>query len=210
MRERWRERSLRAGALLEKARAKRKPAETRALGLGPLHRHATASLERSLAAPPRRPDDWSIEAPQHDGCALCRELAKFLVDSRRTEFRWPLAKERRRHVHGVIDAHRLPVAHATLHIGSPQTLVLQKQPALFEQAAALRARQKALLSWLKREQAAFADVPVPSAATTTAPARSHRTREPTKAKGSEPTKASGTRARTPAKAAARPAPRRRR
>ena len=192
--------ALRACALLETARAKRKPAEVRALGLGPLHRHAMASLQRSLAAPPRRPDDWSIEPPQHDGCALCGELAKFLVASRRTEFRWPLAKERRRHVHGVIDAHRLPVAHATLHIGSPQTLVLEKQPALFEQATALRARQKALLSWLKREKAAFADVP--TATTTTTPVRSRPPRKPTKA--------SGTRARPPAKATARPAPRRRR
>jgi hypothetical protein len=150
---------LQAGALLEACRKTRTPAAVRALGLGRLHRHLVASLERILAAPPRSPDDWSIEPPPGCDCALCKRLAAFLVDPARIEERWPLAKEGRKHIHRRIEARRLPVTHDTLRIGSPQTLVLEKQEELFKQAAALCARQRALLSWLKKEQKAFTDAP---------------------------------------------------
>jgi hypothetical protein len=150
---------LQAGALLETCRKTRAPAAVRALGLGRLHRHLVASLERTLAAPARRRDDWSIEPPSGCDCALCKRLAAFLADPARIEERWPLAKEGRKHIHRRIEARRLPVAHATLRIGSPQTLVLEKQKQLFQQAAAVRTRQRALLSWLKKEQRAFADAP---------------------------------------------------
>jgi hypothetical protein len=115
------------------------------------------SLETIVAAPPRSPDDWSITPPAGCACELCRVLSKFLSDRDRIEHAWPLAKERRQHIHGVIDLHRLPVTHVTTRSGSPYTLVLKKQKALFEQDAALRARQKALLSWLRKERASFDD-----------------------------------------------------
>lgn len=70
---------------------------------------------------------------------------------------WSLTKERRRHFHGMIDFHRLPVTHITLRRGSPQTLVLTKQENLFDRKAALRARQKALLGRLRQQRSAFSD-----------------------------------------------------
>ena len=150
-----------AGALLQKCRDTRKPAAVRVLGLEQLYRHVMRSLERILEAKPRSADDWSIEPPPGCKCELCKELAAFLRDRDRIQYDWPLAKERRRHIHGVIDRHGLPVTHTTIRRGSPQTLVLTKQRALFERAAALRARQQTLLAWLKKQRGAFCDAPSP-------------------------------------------------
>lgn len=146
-----------AGALLQKCREGRTPAAVRALGLQALYRRVVDLLERVLARPSRSAGDWSIEPPPGCTCALCKELATFLRDRDRVQFAWPLAKERRRHIHGVIDDHRLPVTHTTVRSGSPQTLLLTKQEALFEREALLRARQKALLTWLKKQRSAFGD-----------------------------------------------------
>ncbi|WP_437957222.1 2OG-Fe(II) oxygenase [Sorangium sp. So ce119] len=150
-----------AGALLERCREARTPAAVRALGLQPLVLRVMRLLERALAAKPRSADDWSIEPPHGCTCALCNELSAFLRDRDRVEHAWPLAKERRRHIHSVIDLHRLPVTHTTIRAGRPQTLVLTKQQALFERDAALRARQKALSAWLKKQWSAFTDAARP-------------------------------------------------
>ncbi|WP_437745403.1 2OG-Fe(II) oxygenase [Sorangium sp. So ce1504] len=144
-----------AGALLKRCREGRKPTAVQALGLQALVRRVEALLERAVAANARSADDWSIEPPPGCSCALCKVLAAFLVDRAQVQLAWPLAKERRRHIHGVIDAHGLPVTHTTLRRGSPQTLVLTKEKALFEREAALRAQQRALLTWLKKERGAF-------------------------------------------------------
>jgi hypothetical protein len=148
-----------AGALLQRCRDARTPAAVRALGLQALYRHVVGSLERALEAKLRSSDDWSIEPPPGCSCELCKQLSAFLRDRGRIQHAWPLAKERRRHIHEVIDRHRLPVTHTTVRRGRPQTLVLTKQEALFEREAALRARQKTLLSWLKKQRSAFSDAP---------------------------------------------------
>ncbi|WP_437649321.1 2OG-Fe(II) oxygenase [Sorangium sp. So ce362] len=152
-----------AGALLRRCREGRTPAAVRALGLQALYRRVVGSLERILAAKSRSSDDWSIEPPSGCTCDLCKGLSVFLRDRGRIEHAWPLAKERRRHIHDVIELHRLPLTHTTIRSGRPQTLVLTKQKALFERDAELRARQKALLAWLKKEGRAFSETH-PSAA----------------------------------------------
>ncbi|WP_437638384.1 2OG-Fe(II) oxygenase [Sorangium sp. So ce854] len=146
-----------AGALLKRCREGRTPAAARALGLQPLYRRVVALLERAVAAEARSPEDWSIEPPSGCSCALCRQLSAFLRDRARIRVAWPLAEERRRHIHGVIDLNHLPVAHVTLRRGRPYTLVLTKQEALFERDAALRAQQKVLLGWLKKQRSAFSE-----------------------------------------------------
>jgi hypothetical protein len=151
-----------AGALLKKCRQGRTPAAVRALGLEALYRRVEALLERALAAEARSPDDWSIEPPTGCRCALCNELSAFLRDRGRIQYAWPLAEQGRRHIHGVIDVHRLPVTHTTTRSGRPYTLVLTKQKALFAREAALRAQQKTLLTWLKKQRSAFYDAPNPA------------------------------------------------
>ena len=147
---------LQAGALLRSCRQERSPAQVRALGIAGLYHHVLTVLEVALEKPLRAADDWSIEPPGGCACALCVELAKFLRAPDRVELPWPLAKDRRSHVHGVIDAHRLPVSHETIHRGSPHVLMLRKLSALFEQDRARRDAQTALVAWLRRERPAFA------------------------------------------------------
>jgi hypothetical protein len=105
-------------------------------------------LSARLARAPREPDDWSLALPTGCGCELCRKLATFLADPRQRRLEWPLAKERRRHVHGRIDAHELPVRHTTRRSGSPHVLVLEKSAALSEREAAERRGWQADLDWL--------------------------------------------------------------
>jgi hypothetical protein len=61
---------------------------------------------------------------------------------------WPLAKQRRQHVHSRIDGAELPVTHVTKRQGRPYTLVLTKTDALFARDRQARARDRADLEWL--------------------------------------------------------------
>ncbi|MFS8065308.1 MAG: 2OG-Fe(II) oxygenase [Byssovorax sp.] len=153
-----------AGALLQKCREARTPAAVRAFGLQTLYLHVVDSLEGVLATKARSPDDWSIEPPSGCKCELCKELSAFLRDRAQIQYPWPLAKERRHHIHGILDRHGLPVTHTTIRRGSPQTLVLTKQKALFEREKALRMQQTTLLAWLKKQRSAFVDAANPERA----------------------------------------------
>jgi hypothetical protein len=61
---------------------------------------------------------------------------------------WPLAKERRQHIHRRIDAAELPVTHVTRRQGRPFTLVLTKTDNLFAGERKARERDEADLKWL--------------------------------------------------------------
>jgi hypothetical protein len=61
---------------------------------------------------------------------------------------WPLATERRQHVHSRIDAAELPVTHVTRRQGRPYTLALNKTDELFVREQKARARDQADLEWL--------------------------------------------------------------
>jgi hypothetical protein len=125
--------------------------------LEPITDHSLAQLRKYLREPPRAADDWSIVTPEKCHCALCAELARFLVDRKRTHFEWPLAKERRRHVHGVIDRHEMPVTHVTRRSGSPYILVLDKTRALFDREAKERTAWQRALDWLCETELRSAD-----------------------------------------------------
>jgi hypothetical protein len=126
----------------------------RASDLDVVARHCAARLKARLARPVRAADDWSIELPKECDCELCRTLSEFLGDKTQRSFEWPLAEQRRRHVHSRLDEAELPVHHQTRRSGRPYTLVLEKTEALFESERAARRRDQADLSWLGRT---FAD-----------------------------------------------------
>lgn len=121
-----------------------------AMGLDTLAAHCAAALQARLARPSRASDDWSIELPKGCDCELCGELRVFLEDPVRTSFEWPLAKDRRAHVHRRIDAAELPVAHQTRRTGRPYTLVLRKTEALFERERLRHRHDEKDLAWLQR------------------------------------------------------------
>lgn len=105
-------------------------------------------LTEILACPPRADDDWSVKLPAGCSCELCTRLEEFLADPVRRSLDWPLATERRRHIHARIDNAELPVRHETRRSGRPYTLVLTKTDALFERDRQARLRAEADLAWL--------------------------------------------------------------
>lgn len=119
-------------------------------GFDVVARHCAFRLEARLARPARAADDWSLELPKGCRCELCQTLGAFLADKARRSFEWPLAEQRRRHVHSRIDAAELPVHHQTRRSGRPYTLVMRKTDALFEREREARRRDQADLVWLRR------------------------------------------------------------
>jgi len=117
-------------------------------GLAAIGRHCVRRLSARLEQPARAADDWSIVLPRRCRCDLCGRLHAFLADPQRRRLEWPLANERRRHVHAALDMHEIPVRHQTRRSGRPYTLVLDKTEALFEREAAERRRWQADLEWL--------------------------------------------------------------
>jgi hypothetical protein len=125
------------------------------LGLGRLHEACAHTLSRLLSAPARGSHDWSIAAPLHCTCELCKRLARFLLASNEQQLDWPLAKDRRAHVHQTITHHELPVTHVTRRGGSPHVLVLTKTKALFAREAAERKTWTSDLAWLTQTARSF-------------------------------------------------------
>jgi hypothetical protein len=119
------------------------------LGLDPLRENWTRVLTELVATQPRRPGDWSITTKLGCKCELCARLGQFLRAANQQQFDWPLAKDRRAHVHGTITSYELPVTHVTRRVGSPYTLVLTKTRALFTRDAAERATWVRDLAWLR-------------------------------------------------------------
>ena len=83
-------------------------------------------LARRIAAPPRPPPDWARAGVTSCDCVDCAMLDAFLRDPRRKRERFPLRKDRRQHLHRIIDHERLDATHQTERRGSPHTLVCQK------------------------------------------------------------------------------------
>jgi 2-oxoglutarate-Fe(II)-dependent oxygenase superfamily protein len=114
----------------------------------PLASDCAARIRARLERPAREPGDWSIELPGDCACELCAMLKYFLAAKDRRAYEWPLAKERRRHIHTRIDDAGLPVTHVTKREGRPYKLILKKTDALFTQERDARTRDEADLAWL--------------------------------------------------------------
>ena len=137
--------------LLRTASGLHQPRMLSVLGFGPVQERCIRALTAHLRTPPRRPDDWSIDAPMKCACDLCKDLASFLTAPNRIELRWPLAKARRAHIHRMLQDHDIPVRHETVHTGTPHVLVLRKKKELFKRAAAARMSWTVDLRWLTRK-----------------------------------------------------------
>ena len=99
-------------------------------------------LKRRTARAPQAPADWRRDAELSCKCADCRVLGRFLADPNERECRMPLAKERRRHLHGIIETNRCDVTHVTERRGRPFTLVCTKTTASYERACKTFERDK--------------------------------------------------------------------
>ncbi|HEX9735203.1 MAG TPA: hypothetical protein VGG06_24795 [Thermoanaerobaculia bacterium] len=133
-----------------RAAARSVPPERRAaFGFEALRRHCLRRIEARLEQTAREKGDWSMALPSGCDCKLCVTLGEFLFDPDEQRLEWRIAKEKRRHVHGRIEASELPVRHQTRRSGSPYTLVLEKTKTLFEREAAERRAWQADLKWLR-------------------------------------------------------------
>jgi hypothetical protein len=112
-------------------------------------------LEALAVAAPQKPTDYRRAANISCDCADCAELKKFLASPHENVRRFPISKQRRRHLHSMIDQHQCDVTHATQRTSQQDTLVCTKKTASYQTAlktyqedqenlAALRAIQAVL------------------------------------------------------------------
>jgi hypothetical protein len=108
-----------------------------------------ARLRGQLDRPRREPGDWSVALPPGGcTCDLCATLLDFLAAPDRRTLEWPLAKQRRQHVHARIETGEVPVTHVTKRQGSPYILVLRKTDDLFTGEQQARDQADSDLKWL--------------------------------------------------------------
>lgn len=91
-----------------------------------LWEHSAEFLLHRSGRPPESPTDWRQEAQLSCSCADCRELRAFTLDPVEQTHRFRVRKDRRQHLHQLIEKHSLDMTHATDRKGSPQTLVCTK------------------------------------------------------------------------------------
>jgi predicted 2-oxoglutarate/Fe(II)-dependent dioxygenase YbiX len=97
-----------------------------------LLQHCLTELRAATAHPIEPPKDWKREAKLGCKCEDCVALSRFLRDPTERVGRFPVNKERRRHLHQQIDKHRCDIKHVTERKGSPQTLVCTKTQDSYE------------------------------------------------------------------------------
>ena len=95
-------------------------------------KHCLAKLREATAQPVEPPKDWAREANLTCKCKDCQALSLFLRDPTQQVARFPMAKERRRHIHSQIESHGCDCTHDTEHRGSPHTLVCKKTQTSYE------------------------------------------------------------------------------
>ena len=103
-------------------------------------------LQMRTARAPHAPGDYRRDAGLSCKCADCRVLSRFLANPNERECRMPLNKDRRQHLHGIIEANRCDVTHVTERKGRPFTLVCTKTTASYERACKAFERDKRNLS----------------------------------------------------------------
>ena len=112
-----------------------------------LWRHATGSLLKRSATPPKEPRHWKITADIDCKCDLCAELRAFCKDPAARVARFPLRAELRGHLHRVIEYNKLDIDHETERRGRPYTLVCTKNRASHKRRLAEYSKD---ISWMRR------------------------------------------------------------
>ncbi len=104
-----------------------------------------SELAARVAHVPVKPADYRRPAKLSCHCGDCRELSAFLADPEEAVHRFRVRKERRQHLHQIIDRHGCDLTHITDRRGSPQTLVCTKTTASYEAACKVHERDKKYL-----------------------------------------------------------------
>lgn len=99
-----------------------------------LFNHVFKKLKQEQAVGLHSADNWSITEKWSCTCEDCKVLVQFLRSTAEITKVWPLNKDRRRHIHQIIDALNMPVTHDTKRRCSPCQLILTKTRALHSRA----------------------------------------------------------------------------
>ena len=91
-------------------------------------------LQACTAQAPQAPVDYRRDAELSCKCADCRALSRFLANPDERQCRMPLNKDRRRHLHRIIEANRCDATHVTERKGRPFKLVCTKTTASYDRA----------------------------------------------------------------------------
>lgn len=108
-----------------------------------------SALESRVAQVPQKPTDYRRPAKLSCRCSDCRELASFLAKADESVHRFPVRKDRRRHLHQIIARDKCDLTHVTERRGSPYTLVCTKTTASYDAARQIHERDKKNLTRLK-------------------------------------------------------------
>ncbi len=111
-----------------------------------------SALESRVAQVPEKPTDYRRPADLACGCSDCSELSSFLANPDESVHRFSVRKERRRHLHQIIQRHKCDLTHVTERRGSPYTLVCTKTTASYKAARQVHERDKKNLIRLKALQ----------------------------------------------------------
>lgn len=111
--------------------------------------HCRTELEQRTAQAPAPPADFRRAAKLSCNCGDCRELSRFLDDPRESVHHFPRAKDRRQHLHQVIDACGCDLTHVTTRKGRPYTLVCAKTTASYATACQVYERNRKNLHRLR-------------------------------------------------------------
>ncbi|MFQ5730335.1 MAG: 2OG-Fe(II) oxygenase [Planctomycetaceae bacterium] len=111
--------------------------------------HCRTELEQRTAQAPTPPGDFRRPDKLSCRCDDCRELSRFLADAHESVHRFPVRKDRRQHLHQVIDGNGCDLTHVTTRTGSPHTLVCTKTTASYEAACKVYARDQEHLKRLR-------------------------------------------------------------
>lgn len=91
-----------------------------------LWQHSSEFLLQRSEYPLQPPKDWRQEVILSCKCEDCKELQTFVSEPSSQIYRFPVGKERRQHLHNMIDSNRLEMTHLTERVGRPFTLVCTK------------------------------------------------------------------------------------
>ena len=81
---------------------------------------------------PQPPSNWRRPAKLSCSYSDCSELSYFLNSPNEATHRFRIRKDRRQHLHQIIERHQCDTTHETERRGSPQTLVCHKTNATYE------------------------------------------------------------------------------
>jgi hypothetical protein len=114
------------------------------------------------------PTDWRRAGELSCSCADCKELSQFLGDPNESVQRFKVRKDRRQHLHRIIEGNRCDLTHVTTRTTTPQTLVCTKTKASYQLACKIYARD---IENLKRLRAVVKKIEsvVASSSSTTKP-----------------------------------------